>query len=217
MLNESKPTQWHHVRSNLNASDIATSGAPASDIPPESPWIQVPEFPNCDASEWPIDDELISTSPVSEKELKKKVPEVEQASVQPLVNPAAYSSWIKLLRMSIWILRFCHNLRNKEQRSSGDLSVKELKEAEVYWIKWAQTDRLTVEVESLSKGRPVPRASRIASLDPQLVNEVLRVGGRIYQAELSWGSKTSDYPRSRTRCYMPHRNQLSPKADPRSS
>lgn len=36
------------------------------------------------------------------------------------------------------------------------------------------------------KGRPVPRASRIANLDPQMVNGVLRVGGRADLAELPW-------------------------------
>lgn len=47
-----------------------------------------------------------------------------------------------------------------------------------------QRDHFPAEVESLSKGRPVPCTSRITSLDPQLVDRVLRFGGRIDQAEL---------------------------------
>ena len=39
------------------------------------------------------------------------------------------------------------------------------------------TGSLPHEIESLAKGRPVPRTSHIASLDPQLVDGVLRVGG----------------------------------------
>lgn len=39
------------------------------------------------------------------------------------------------------------------------------------------------------KGRPVPRTSRIANLDPQMVKGVLRVGGRIDLAELRWEAK----------------------------
>ena len=57
------------------------------------------------------------------------------------------------------------------------------------WIKWAQRNRFPAEVESLSKGNPVPRTSRVVSLDPQSVDEILRVGGRIDQAELPWEAK----------------------------
>ena len=45
------------------------------------------------------------------------------------------------------------------------------------------------EIELLSKGRPVLYTSRIAGLDLQLVNGVLRVGRRIDQVEISWGAK----------------------------
>ena len=38
-----------------------------------------------------------------------------------------------------------------------------------------QRDHFPAEVESLSKGSPVPCTSRIPSLDPQLVDRVLRV------------------------------------------
>lgn len=41
----------------------------------------------------------------------------------------------------------------------------------------------------MTKELPVPRASRIASLDPRLVHGVLRVGGRIDKADLPWEAK----------------------------
>ena len=65
----------------------------------------------------------------------------------------------------------------------------ELDNATLYWIKWAQNDRFGAEIEALREGRPVPRNSRISSLDPQLVDGVLRVGGRIQKAEIPWESK----------------------------
>ena len=60
----------------------------------------------------------------------------------------------------------------------------ELDNADLYLIKWAQSDRFKDEIEALKKGRPVPRDSRISSLEPQLVDGVLRVGGRIENAEI---------------------------------
>ena len=92
--------------------------------------------------------------------------------------------------MTAWIFRFRYNLRNGGQRKSGALSVEELNEAELYWIKWAQKDRFTDEITSLPKGEPgFSRTSRIASVDPQLLEGVLRVGGRIDKAELPWETK----------------------------
>lgn len=63
------------------------------------------------------------------------------------------------------------------ERRPAALTVTELKEAELYWIKWVQQDRFQAEIESLAKGHPVPRTSGFACLDPQLVDGVLRVGG----------------------------------------
>jgi len=77
--------------------------------------------------------------------MKEKVLKVKQALMQPLVEPTVYSSWIKLLRVSAWIRRFSHNVRNKGQRSQGILSVQELREAKLYWIKWAQRDNIPAD------------------------------------------------------------------------
>ncbi|CAB3993167.1 Pro-Pol poly [Paramuricea clavata] len=83
----------------------------------------------------------------------------------------------------------CNNLRNKRKRISGPLTVDELDNANLYWIKSGQSDRFQDEIEALRKGSPIPRDSRIASPDPQLVAGVLRVSGRIEKAEIPWESK----------------------------
>ena len=70
-------------------------------------------------------------------EMKKKVLRVEVPRPK-LLDPAAYSSWLKLVSVTAWTLRFRNNLRKKNQRNAGSLSVEELKEAELYWIKFAQ-------------------------------------------------------------------------------
>lgn len=112
MLTEGNPIQWHHVHTKLNVADLATRGASASDIQAESPWIQGPEFFKSNESECPIDDVPMSAPPIAEAELKRKVLRVKQVSVPPLVDLTAYSTWIKLLRVTAWILRFRYNLRN---------------------------------------------------------------------------------------------------------
>lgn len=49
-------------------------------------------------------------------------------------------------------------------------------------MKWAQKNHFPAEVELLSQEGPVFRTSRIASIDPGLVDGVLHVGRRIERA-----------------------------------
>ena len=147
-----------------------------------------PDFLKSDKSKWPVDDIPGPPSPTAQREMKKKVLGTKVV-VPKLLDPAGYSNWPKLVRVTAWILRFCHDLRKKDRRNAEVLSVEELKEAELFWIKFAQQGRFGVEIESLSKGRPSAQASRIADLNPQLVNGILRVGGRIDKAELPWEAK----------------------------
>jgi hypothetical protein len=188
VISESDPGQWHHVRMDLNVADIATRGVAANDLKPESRWMNGPDFLKSDSSEWPIDDIPGPPSPTGRREMKKKVLGAKVV-VPKLLDPAGYSNWLKLVRVTAWILRFCHNLCKKDRRNAEVLSVKELEEAELYWIKSAQQDPFGVEIESLSKGCAAAQASRIADLNLQLVNGILCVGGRIDKAELPWEAK----------------------------
>ncbi|CAB4034531.1 PREDICTED: uncharacterized protein LOC107329134, partial [Paramuricea clavata] len=150
----------------------------------KSRWINGSDFLKSDKSEWPIDDIPGPPSPTAQREMKKKVE--QRWLCQSFLNS---SNWLKLVRVTAWVLRFCHNLRKKDWRNAEVLSVEELEEAELYWIKSAQQDRFRVEIESLWKGRSAAQANRIADLNPQLLNGILRVGGRIDKAELPWEAK----------------------------
>ena len=188
VISESDPAQWHHVRTELDVADIATRGVPASSLQADSWWIRGPEFLWAERAEWLIDDVPSSNCPTAEVELKKKVFNV-RASVGVLLDPAAYSSWNRLLLVTSWPLRYRENLCNRNQRKSGPLTVHELKEAEQLWIQWAQHNRFHVEIDALSSRLPIPPSSRIASLDPRLVDGVLRVGGRMDKAEIPWSAR----------------------------
>ena len=214
VTSESDPGQWHHIRTNLNIADIATRGAAAQDLQPESDWINGPDFLKSDKTDWPIDDISCSAPLAGEMEMKKKVLRVE-VPVPKALDPASYSSWLRLVRVTAWILRFCHNLRKIDRRSAEVLSVEELKQAEKYWIKFAQRDRYGAEIESLFKNRPIARGSRNASLDPQLIDGVLRVGGTHRQSRVVMGNEAPHRIRSFARNYSFDCYSLSPEADPR--
>ena len=91
-----------------------------------------------------------------------------------------------VLRVTAFVLRFCHNIKLKSansdgKRKSGSLSVEELKEAELYWIKEAQLELF----QTL-------KAGAFKVLTPFVDSAgILRVGGRV---EVSLMSYENCYP-----------------------
>ena len=116
LTSESDPGQWHHIRTNLNIADIARRGAAAQDLQPESDWINGPDFLKSGKTDWPIDD-ISCSAPLASKMEMKKVLRVA-VPVPKVLDPAAYSSWLRLVRVTAWILRFCHNLRKIDRQSA---------------------------------------------------------------------------------------------------
>ncbi|CAB4017035.1 Hypothetical predicted protein [Paramuricea clavata] len=126
---------------DLNVANIATRGVAANDRKPESRWINGQDILKSDKSALPIDDNSGPPSPTAQwVEIKKKVLGAKVV-VPKLLDPAGYSNWLKLVRVTAWILQFCHGLRKKDQRNAEVLSVEELEEGDLYWIKSAQQDR----------------------------------------------------------------------------
>ena len=119
ILSESDPIQWHHIGTKLNIADIASRGTAAADISTDSTCIQGPEFLKSEFSEWPVDKFAVDFPEPSQVKLKKSVLKTKVAPLKPVIDPAAYSSWIKLTQITTWIFHMCHNLCNKGKQVSG--------------------------------------------------------------------------------------------------
>ena len=67
---------------------------------------------------------------------------------QPVLNCEDFSKWRRLLRVTAYVFKFCHNLRAKSNRHTqdnqemkiGPLAAKEVEASEEYWLKFAQLD-----------------------------------------------------------------------------
>ena len=108
-----------------------------------------------------------------------------------LLNPARFSSWNKLLRVTSWILRFIANCRRPHSEwQYGLISVAERSRARFMWIKTAQIDHFSSEIRGLQSKAPISRQSRILTLTPFLDNSgVLRAGGRVSKAPVSYSTR----------------------------
>ena len=94
--------------------------------------------------EWSLTEKVNGHTNESSQELraseKKRLEESQTMLVSELVkviDSTRFSSWKKLVHVTAYVLRYIHNLRKKDNRK-GELSIDEIKEAEMYWVRYLQ-------------------------------------------------------------------------------
>lgn len=205
--------EWRNVESSNNPADIGSCGLMPNKWPKAEMWFYGPKFfrqvsdpwkmclpPNYDLSQTEFNCEIVSTlgySTSSEKPLNKFL--------------LHFSSFIKLLRCTAWILRICSMLlrRSKETKdhNASDikpygtfLTVEELENATKEIIRLCQIEsfpeirgvldtsnnnsRVAIGKDVRSR---IPKS--LAKLMPYVSGRVLRVGGRLRRSTLSEDTK----------------------------
>ena len=115
------------------------------------------------------------------------------------------SSWHRLKTSVAWLLRYRENLRRFAKRvkpvksvetvpisSLSLITIDEMECAELEILKSVQKFHFQEELESLNKSkdkRYVKNSSSLRSLDPILMNDLLRVGGRLSLVSTTFGAK----------------------------
>ena len=102
-----------------------------------------------------------------------------------------YSSITKLVRVTAWCFRFFYNCKfikyNSPTFKKPYLIICELRNAEIAWVRYAQTLAFPEELQNLIVGNSIPKNSRIIKLSPYLDSntQLLRVGGRLKNSSIS--------------------------------
>ncbi|XP_043226266.1 uncharacterized protein LOC122383664 [Amphibalanus amphitrite] len=188
----SEPSRWRHVPGYLNPADDCSRGLPASQLTPDSRWIQGPAFLRQPPDQWP--------SEVRQKAINDGDPEVRVVNLTStdlstgivLPDPSRFSSWTRYKRSVAWLMRFLCNFvarhgsqEEQEWRRAGTLSVTELNDAENLILRKMQNDQYHQELIDLKNGRSVSSKSSLLALSPWLDEDgVIRVGGRLLNAPL---------------------------------
>lgn len=188
-----RPSQWRYVPSSINPADLASRGICKYDPNYIKVWLSGPEFLTTDRNKWPeYRWKEILKLPV-ELELKNVTILNTMTAVLPLDKFISYfSSWIKLKQCTAWFTRFKRYLHNKTNES-GPLTLNELDNAErnlleyvqgrefaeiSHWIKrHKHSDNITSKNHVINKLRPI------------IIDNLIRVGGRLSSSDLPMEQK----------------------------
>ena len=182
ILGGSDRFQWHYVESKHNPADDCSRAKPTDR------WIAGPEFLYRDPECWPTEVEAFTAS-LDDLEIKKEsifqVVVQESSPFQRLIE--YYSSWLRLIRSVGWYIILSRHLRGTNEEMY--LTTELLGKASLAVIRYEQKRWFTSDYETLKLGKVLPRCSPLIKLKPILVDNVMRVGGRLGMQELSFGEK----------------------------
>ena len=197
----SKPSQWRHVRSEANPADLASRGIKASETEKLEVWKHGPDFLWKGSEEWPQQPADLHQELSDQDEGVKK----EKITINACTEKEdfwdtlfeRYSMWEKLRRVVAWVTRAAHillQLRTKSVASTVSpakseekiphLLLSDVEEAERRIVKNVQNQTFPEELSS-----PNLSKSPLAKLKPFVDDGVLRVGGRLDRADLSYDAK----------------------------
>ena len=188
IINHVPAQHWRHVPSADNPADLGSRGCTASTLTESKLWWTGPPWLKQGPDNWPLQER--QRAAVSE--LKDSAIIIQPPPEELLNLSERYSSYVKIINVLSWLLRFVNNTRKEKSDRILDaiLTVTEQENAEVKLYKMHQSCLMRTELTSFTAGKPVPKSSPLPQLNPFLdKNGVVRVGGRLTQSELLYGQR----------------------------
>ncbi|GFX42719.1 integrase catalytic domain-containing protein [Trichonephila clavipes] len=181
--------QWNHVPSVLNPADVVSRGLRPCDLPNLRLWWHGPQF----LEKGKLSSEETSLSSVKECEYSKELKTgsssyIISSSVCVSTNCVSSilstllcksNSYMKIVRIFSYVLRFSNNVNKRKLTLSGPLSAKDIDQAETKLIRMVQEQVFLAEIKSLQSKGVVSPNSKLRNLNPFIDSDgLLRVGGR---------------------------------------
>ena len=205
------PQKWSHVPGKENPADLLTRGLEASKLIDNDLWFLGPPVLRSEATT--IHDsnsdemEMESLELVNLHIAEEESDEVVLVNFQPMdiIDVSRIGSYPKAIRVMAWARRFVNNLKaawarrlvtNQKKpavdQNFGELSVIELKAAQICLWKQVQEQAFTEEIGLLKNGKLVPKSSKLFKFSPKLDDDgILRKTNR---TEFSAMAKSAVYP-----------------------
>lgn len=191
----SEPSQWKHVRSELNPADYASRGIKACETEKLERWIRGPEFLWINKEEWPSQSTEIKEN-FDMEEITVGTTVVQKDFWNSLFN--RYSSWNRLRRIVAWLIRIVRNLcdlrlhdREDKRRLTKEttLTVSEVEEAERKILKEVQRQSFSNDDSKAEVTLNAESKVKLNRLKPFIEGGLIRVGGRLNRSFLKFDAK----------------------------
>ena len=188
----SSEEEWNHVPGNINPADIASRGVSLSQLVNNNSWLLGPEFLTLQESLWP----KLEFSPqldANDNEVSKAKVFMVQAENRKSLNLwtivdeflCLNSCWFQVKRMVAMLIR----LQNRITMNS-ELTVDDLIKAEYAICIYLQKLYYDETIKCLQTGKELSKQNSLLKLSPLLDSDnILRVGGRLEHAEISYEVK----------------------------
>ena len=191
----SLPSQWNHVPSSKNPTDDVSRGLQSDR------WLAGPEFFWMPGEHWPEMPRALQVT-AEDPEVKAMAcamktvnPPDQPHSQNPLLKLAEhYSSRHKLLRAIAWILKVKKSLKDRcrgipIQRRPAMLNSDDIREAEGTVVGSLQEHTFPKEAAALKARKEVHSGSKLSKLSPFIEDGIIKVGGRLKDAEMGYESQ----------------------------
>lgn len=174
---------WYHVDGKCNPADGLSRGLTPAELVRFSPWITGPQWLYSERNEWPvhtINDFSVPECCEEQKKTTHTLVTVNEPNDWLYDYISRCSSWKKLLRVTVYVLRFVKLLPRQEIITSLDLE-----KAEQALIRCVQNIHFDKEIQSNRSGKQC--SAHLRQLNPFLdKNNCIRVGGRLKHANLEF-------------------------------
>ncbi|UYV66800.1 hypothetical protein LAZ67_4002883, partial [Cordylochernes scorpioides] len=177
---------WQYISGKQNPADLATRGILPSCLINSKLWWHGPVWLTLDGSEnipsFTIDPSmgLEERSVILHATIAEPCPEFF----------SKYSSFTKLLRVMAWCKRFINITRKQPTQRLSFLTSQDLKDSLLQIVKIILRCEFTPEINACIKYIPLPRKSRLISLNIFIDSQgILRVGGRLRHSDLDIDQK----------------------------
>jgi len=192
-------SNWRHVTTKQNPADLVSRGTTPAALVRSEIWLTGPDFLKDDPQNWP--DPGVACSDVDPTVFEKSSNALafavvdEEDCIEQLI--ARFSCLRKLKVAVAWLQRFivflCRRRMPNLELKKEPISVEELTAAEITVVRIVQRQNFARwMIESTGGGQLLKlrnESSPVMKLDPVLIDNVLRVGGRLDKAPLSYDAR----------------------------
>lgn len=192
---------WRYVPTKLNPADLASRGLHPYETNKLETWLNGPTFLQKNDSQWPevVSVDVQNYDDVEEKSVHNtqgKQGKSFEVGLEALIS--MYSDWNKLQRTVAWLLRFKAIFIQKYGRGKNSsqpvvnrryLTVSEVRKATEVVLMMTQRDAFARDIKCILDTGRVLKVSSLNKLSPVYKGNLLRVGGRLENAEISYDSK----------------------------